>query len=441
MNYGTFLRKVNIKGSIPSGHCIQFRERMAQMENEITRRDLFAKGGVLAVGLMAPAWLSSIARADVVKMAKGKKVDPNNVLVVCQFSGGNDGLNTVIPYLDPEYRRLRPNLGIGTDDVIKGADGLGFHPSMTGFAELFAKGQVAVINNVGYPNSNRSHFKSMDIWQSASPDGALKYGWIGRAFDQNCESGKKLDPIAALGLSTERPLALTAHQASIPCFASLGDVQQMVGDADAEMMLREIQGMAAKEGSAVRQIQMANNTALDAISALKTNLGKFTPKETYGDHAFGRGFKQIAQIIATSPATRVIYFSVGGFDTHARQKDAHSALMKGFSDAVAAFQKEMEAIGKADKVMTLVFSEFGRRSYENGSEGTDHGKAAPMFLIGKNVKGGFHGSKPDLQNLNDGDLVHKIDFRQVYATALDEWTGNDSKVVLGQQFQTLDVIK
>jgi uncharacterized protein (DUF1501 family) len=411
------------------------------MSNDFSRRELFVKGGVLAVGLMAPSWLSAIARADVVKMSKGKAIAPDNVLIVCQLSGGNDGLNTIVPYMDQTYYDLRPNLAIAKDAVIPAADGLGFHPAMTGFAKLFKEGKVAVINNVGYPNSNRSHFKSMDIWQSASPDGSLKYGWIGRAFDKNCETGGKLDALAGLGLSTERPLALTANEVSIPCFASLGDVQQMVGDPDAEKMLREIQGMAAKEGSAVRTIQMANNSALDAIAALKANLGKYEPKQTYADDPFGRGFKQIAQIVATSPQTRVIYFSAGGFDTHARQGEAHEKLLKGFSDAVAAFQAEMEACGRADKVMTLVFSEFGRRSYENGSAGTDHGQAAPMFLIGKNVKGGFHGPKPDLQDLNDGDVRFKVDFRQVYATALDNWMGNDSAVVLGQQFQTLDVLK
>lgn len=424
--------------SVLSCHKIDKRHSMS---NDFSRRELFVKGGVLAVGLMAPSWLSAIARADVVKMSKGKAVAPDNVLIVCQLSGGNDGLNTIVPYMDQTYYDLRPNLAIAKDAVIPAADGLGFHPAMTGFAKLFKEGKVAVINNVGYPNSNRSHFKSMDIWQSASPDGSLKYGWIGRAFDKNCETGGKLDALAGLGLSTERPLALTANEVSIPCFASLGDVQQMVGDPDAEKMLREIQGMAAKEGSAVRTIQMANNSALDAIAALKANLGKYEPKQTYGDDPFGRGFKQIAQIVATSPQTRVIYFSAGGFDTHARQGEAHEKLLKGFSDAVAAFQAEMEACGRADKVMTLVFSEFGRRSYENGSAGTDHGQAAPMFLIGKNVKGGFHGPKPDLQDLNDGDVRFKVDFRQVYATALDNWMGNDSAVVLGQQFQTLDVLK
>ena len=389
---------------------------------------------------MAPAWLSSVARADVVRLAAGKKIAPDNVLVVCQFSGGNDGLNTIVPYLDANYAKLRPTLGIETDKVLKMADGVGMHPALAGLHKLYGEGKVAVIQNVGYPNPNRSHFKSMDIWQSASPDGAMKYGWIGRAFDKNCESGK-LDPIAGIGLSTEKPLALTAKEASIPCFASLGDIQNMVGDPDAEKMLRQIQGKDAADGSAIRQIQLANNTALDAISALKGNLSKYTPKQEYGDSPFGRGFKQIAQILATSPATRVVYFSAGGFDTHSKQAENHEKLMQGFGDAMAAFQAELEACGKADKVMTLVFSEFGRRAYENGSAGTDHGKAGPMMLIGKNVKGGLYGGKVDLENLNDGDLVHQIDFRQVYATALDNWMGTDSKVVLGQQFQPLSVLR
>lgn len=410
------------------------------MGKDLTRRELFAKGGVLAVGLMSPPWLASIAKADVVKLANGRKIAPDNVLVVCQLSGGNDGLNTIVPYTDPNYAKLRPSLGIEADKVLKLTDGLGLHPNLGGLHKLFNQGKVAIVQNVGYPNPNRSHFKSMDIWQSASPAGDLRYGWIGRAFDKNCESGK-LDTLAGIGLSTEKPLALSAKEASIPCFASLGDIQNMVGDADAEKMLRQIQGKDAAEGSAIRQIQLANNTALDAISALKANLGKYTPKETYATDPFGRGFKQIAQIVATSPSTRVVYFSAGGFDTHSRQAENHDRLMKGFGDAMEAFMAEMEACGKADKVIVLVFSEFGRRAYENGSAGTDHGKAAPMMLIGKPVKGGIYGAKPDLVNLADGDLAFKTDFREVYATALDNWMGTDSKVVLGQQYKPLDIIR
>ncbi len=408
--------------------------------SDFSRRDVLKGGGVIAIGLMAPPWLSAIAKADMLRQAKGGKVDPDNVLVVCQFSGGNDGLNTVIPYADKQYYTLRPTLGIADSAVLKLDEHMGLHPSLTGLSDLFKQGKVAIVQNTGYPQPNRSHFKSMEIWQSASPDGTLKYGWIGRHFDERMAHGA-IDTVAAIGLSTDKPRALNAHDASIPCFASLTDIQSMVGDPDAERMLRQIQGMDAQQGSDERVVQQANKTALDAMASLRDKLSKFTPKQTYGNDAFGQGFKQIAQLIATSPQTRVIYFSAGGFDTHARQADTHAKLMQGFGDAINAFQKELEACGKADKVVTLVFSEFGRRSYENASGGTDHGAAAPMLLIGQKVKGGLYGPIPNLSDLADGDLKFAIDFRQVYATTLDNWMGGDSNVVLGGKFTTLDVLK
>ncbi len=407
--------------------------------NDISRRELFRQGGMIAVGLVAPPWLSAIARADIFKQSKGGKLDPNNVLVVCQFTGGNDGLNTIIPWADKRYYELRPNLAIPTAQVLKADDHMGFHPSLLGISELYKEGKVAVVQNVGYPNANRSHFKSMEIWQSASPDTSLHYGWIGRHFDQQISTGP-LNPVVAIGLSTEKPRALSAHEASIPCFASLADIQSMVGDPDAERMLRQIQGMDAQTGSDTRVIQQANKTALDAMSTLRDRLQKFAPTQTYQADPFGQGFKQIAQLIATSPQTRVIYFSAGGFDTHARQADTHAKLLKGFGDAMLAFQREMEAIGKGNKVVTLVFSEFGRRSYENASAGTDHGAAAPMLVVGKSVKGGFHGPIPNLNDLADGDLKFAIDFRQVYATTLDNWMGGDSGKVLGSSFEHLGVL-
>lgn len=398
-----------------------------------SRRDFLGHSSMIAVGLVAPGWMASVAKADVLRQVKGGKVDPDNVLVVCQLSGGNDGLNTLIPFTDPAYRTMRPTLGIPDDQILKLDSALGLHPSMSAVAELYKKGQVAFIQGVGYPNPNRSHFKSMDIWQSADPENKLKYGWVGRAFDVRTAQSK-LSPVAGIGLSVEKPLALQADQASIPCFASLADIQSMVGDPDSERMLRQIQGKDAAAGTTTRVIQQANQSALDAMTELKNRLAKFEAKETYGNDPFGNGFKQIAQIVAASPATRVVYFSSGGFDTHSRQSDAHAKLLKNFSDAVGAFMKEMEAAGKADKVLVLVFSEFGRRAYENGSGGTDHGKAAPMMLIGERVKGGVHGPKPDLQNLSDGDVTFSTDFRQVYATTLDNWMGVDSKAVLGGSF-------
>ena len=389
------------------------------------------RGGLIAVGLAAPRWLSAITKGDLIRQAKGAKATGDTVLVVCQLSGGNDGLNTVVPWSNKTYYTLRPSLALPEDRVLKLNGELGFHPAMSGVAELYKQGKVAIIQNVGYPNPNRSHFKSMDIWQSASPDGALRYGWIGRHFDS--VTGP-LNPVVALGLSTDKPMALTGKKASIPCFASLTDVQSMVGDPDAEKMLRQIQGMEAPAGSSQRVVQQASKAALDAMAVLSKQLQGYTPKETYGNDPFGQGFRQIAQLVATSPATRVVYFSSGGFDTHARQAEQHERLLGNFSGAVSAFQKEMEACGKADKVIVLVFSEFGRRCYENGSAGTDHGAAAPMFLIGKSVKGGIHGPLPDLDNLQNGDLRHAIDFREVYAATLDKWLGGDSAVVLGQKF-------
>jgi uncharacterized protein (DUF1501 family) len=279
----------------------------------------------------------------------------------------------------------------------------------------------------------------MEIWQSASPDSTLKNGWVGRHFDNQLTHGS-LNPVVALGLSTEKPLALVGKQASIPCFASLADLKSMVGDADSERLLRDVQGMDAMQGSAVRAVQDANKTALDAITVLQAQIGKYTPTGTYGNDAFGVGFKQIAQLIATSPATRVIYFSVGGFDTHARQADTQARLLQGFGNAVQAFQGELAKMGKADKVVTLVFSEFGRRAAENASQGTDHGQAAPMFLIGSKIKGGIYGPIPDLANLSTGDVAFTQDFRGVYATALDSWMGGDSEVVLGHKFDHLAVL-
>ncbi len=410
------------------------------MSDLLSRRDVLRGGSVIAVGLVAPRWLSTIAQADVMRQAAGGKRTGDTVLIVCQFSGGNDGLNTVVPYGNKAYYDLRPTIGIPEAQVLKLNEQMGLHPGLTGLNTLYKEGKVAIIQNVGYPNPNRSHFKSMDIWQSASPESVLKYGWIGRHMDQQQKTHGPLNPVMALGLSTEKPLALSGEYASVPCFASLADVQSMIGDADSEKMLREIQGTDAMMGSATHAVQQASKSALDAMGILNRQLKGFAPTQKYGNDAFGNGFKQIAQLVATSPNTRVVYFSAGGFDTHARQPETHQKLMQGFGDAVLAFQREMEAIGKADKVVVLTFSEFGRRAHENASMGTDHGAAAPMFLIGSKVKGGLHGPIPDLAHLQDGDIAHTTDFREVYSATLDHWMGGDSEVVLAQKFAPIDVL-
>jgi uncharacterized protein (DUF1501 family) len=396
------------------------------MSELFSRRAAILAGGMTALGLVAPRWLSAIAQADVLK--PGKR-NPNTVLVVCQLSGGNDGLNTVVPYADKNYYQLRPTIGIPEDEVHKMDERVGFNPGLSGLANLYKQGKVAVVQNVGYPNPSRSHFKSMEIWQSASPEGAFQNGWIGRHFDVEL-SHHPLSPVSAVALASERPLLLEAEWARIPCFASLADVQNLVGDLDSEKRLGHIHGTEANPTTLQRTVREANCAA---------QLQTFVPKQTYNADPFGNGFRQAAQLIVSSPATRLVYFSAGGFDTHARQVEHHQGLLKQFGDAVNSFQNEMEAIGRAENVVVMTFSEFGRRANENASMGTDHGAAAPMFLIGNRVKGGLHGSIPDLGRLVEGDVEHKIDFREVYAEVLDQWLGGDSEVVLGQRFMPVDL--
>lgn len=399
--------------------------------NELSRRDLLKSGGMIAVGLTSPGWLASLAKASIFRNS-GNAAD-ENVLVVCQFSGGNDGLNMVVPYTDPLYRSLRPTIGLPDDKILKFNEQLAFHPKMSAMLDLYKQGKVAVIENVGYPQPNRSHFRSMDIWQSAVPETISRYGWIGRHFDEQMHRGN-LNPVVALGLSTEKPLALAGKDCSIPCFASLNDINNMVGNAEQEQLLRDIQGMDAMQGSSTRIVQQASKSALDAMSTLKKQMAGYKSAATYDRDGFGNGFKQIAQLIATSPATRVIYFSAGGFDTHAKQLDSQDKLLGGFSNAVGTFMQEMTALGKADKVTVIVFSEFGRRVAENYSNGTDHGAASTMLAIGNKVKGGIYGGVPNLKDLADGDLKYNIDFRQVYAATLDQWMGGDSQSVLNGKF-------
>jgi uncharacterized protein (DUF1501 family) len=406
------------------------------MSKELTRRDFLKSTAIIAVGAAAPPWLASIAKADMLKLSKGGVLDPDNILVVCQLSGGNDGLNTVIPYTDSVYYSARPSLAVAEANVLKLNESLGLHPNLAGFEKLFRAGKLAIVQNVGYPNPNRSHFRSMEIWQTANPDMPEQYGWLGKYLDDQLKVGST-NPVLALELGRTKSAAFNSKVASVPCFASLADVKALVGDEDAERFLREIQGMGG--GADQASVRQATTAALDAMAELNASIDKHQSKFTYANDAFGQGFKQIAQLIATSPKTRVLYFSGGGFDTHSRQAADHDRLLKGLGDAISSFMDEMALLGKSDKVTVMVFSEFGRRVRENGSGGTDHGAAAPMFVVGGKVKGGFIGDKPDLQDLDRGDLRWKTDFRQVYATLLDEWMGAESAKIFGQRFDHVKV--
>jgi len=406
---------------------------------EMSRRQFLRAGFTLvAVGLAAPPWLAHIARADAQRILKGKKLPNDRVLVVLQLTGGNDGLNTVIPYTDPLYYQARPTLAIADSRVLPLQDRVGLHPALEGLKSLYEQRCVAILQGVGYPNPNRSHFRSMEIWQTADPDGHSRYGWLGRYLDTLTDAAA--NPVIAVSLTQELPLALQARKASVPCFASLGDLQMMTADPELERTVHAIARMETKPTSAARVIRDSTRTALEAVERLREAVSNYRSTVEYPNDPFAQGLKQAAQLIATSPQTRILYVSVNGFDTHAAQARTHEQLLQRFGNAVRTFYQDLEQQGKADKVLLMVFSEFGRRVRENGSAGTDHGAAAPMFLIGKRVKGGLYGEPPNLRDLdNNGDIRMQIDFRSVYATVL-EWLGSDPEAVLGKSFRPLPLM-
>lgn len=405
------------------------------MSDKHSRRDFLVRSGsVLAIGMLTPAWLRGVALAQKADRLSGVTARSNNVLVVCQLSGGNDGMNTIIPYTDKDYYRLRPGIGIAEKQQIPLSDSLALHPALSPLKGLWDRGKLAIINGAGYPNHNRSHFSSMKIWQTANPGEQSDSGWLGRYLDQQY-GNETVSPIVGLCLDTSTNPALESRRISVPTIASLDDIAELTGTHDAELAMRAIQQM---DGSAeFSHVASSTNSALDAVSELNTLLGGYENVIDYKDDNFSSGFRQLARLIAVSPLTRVAYLSIGGFDTHANQNDRHAELLGNFASGLSSFMEELEQIGMADRVTVLAFSEFGRRVKENGSGGTDHGQAGPMFLAGGSVKGGLHGEYPSLQDLDDGDLRYNIDFRRVYATVLDRWMQADSEKLLGQRFANL----
>lgn len=408
---------------------------------EMSRRQ-FLKAGLtlVAVGLAAPPWLAQIAHADAQRLKKGEKLPNDHILVVLQLTGGNDGLNTVIPYRDELYYRARPNLAIPEAQVVPLDERLGLHPALAPLKPLYDQRVLAILQNVGYPNPNRSHFRSMEIWQTADPDGYSRYGWLGKYLDTLTDAAA--NPVMAVSFTQELPLALHGKKAQVPCFASLTDLQVMTRDPELERTLKNLSRMEERKmDSPATVIRQSTRTALEALEQLRERIRNYQPHAQYGNDPFARGLQQAAQIIATSPETRVLYVSVNGFDTHAGQASTHQRLLSQFAGAVSAFYADLQAMGKADKTLLMVFSEFGRRVNENGSLGTDHGAAAPMFLLGGRVLGGLHGDPPNLRDLDgNNDLRMQLDFRRVYATVL-AWLGGDPEAVLGKKFAPVSVVR
>ena len=366
---------------------------------------------------------------------KFREAEGEHRLVVLQLTGGNDGLNTVVPFEDDRYYRSRPALAIPKARVLRldGSDEMGLHPSMEGLQALYKEGHLAVIQGVGYPGPDRSHFRSMDIWHTANPSITEKEtGWLGKALE------KKPSTLSGIHIGDEAlPLAFNGerHVASIQ---NLDLIELLSGKKGAKLkkIMRAVNEQS-RDGRADYVRGLANETldSLDKILSVSRN----PPPVEYPDSELGRRLKLAGQMVSGDYPARILYLSQGGYDTHARQGDVHSNLLRDLSGALTAFYRHVEKSGAAERVTVMVFSEFGRRVKENASLGTDHGCAAPMFLLSGKIKGGLQGPSPDLSSLDRGDLKFTIDFRQVYATLAEEVLRIDSKKLLGASFDRLEL--
>ncbi|MCC6676737.1 MAG: DUF1501 domain-containing protein [Phycisphaerales bacterium] len=437
-----------------------------------TRRQFLGNGLMLtSAALAVPSFIQSSAQAMTAALLNAgvtslPGVPDDHVLVVVQLSGGNDGLNTVVPYGYGEYYKARPGIGIPADQILKlsGSDGVGLHPQMTGLKALHDDGLLTVVQGVGYPNPNRSHFKSMDIWHTADTT-ATGDGWLGRYFDSECcgfgkgESGRAPAGAAEAAVSNQpgiaigrsAPLAMQGRKIKPISFES-ADLFRWIGQDIHESLKNPYQEInrrgetAEAAGGSDSNAAFLMRTALDAqvSSDLIRKAVAIKPEVQFPSTEIGRQLSMISCMIRAGLKTRVYYANHGGFDTHAGQggpQGRHGNLLSQYAEAMRAFYKDLKAHEGDKRVLTMTFSEFGRRVGQNASGGTDHGTAAPMFLCGPMVRGGVIGEHPSLKDLDDGDLKYRIDFRTVYAGILEQWMKADSRTILEGSYRALDVVK
>jgi uncharacterized protein (DUF1501 family) len=405
-----------------------------------SRRDFLKGGSMVALGLNVPVFLTRTAFAAPDAAKVGAK---DTILVVVQLTGGNDGLNTVIPIKDPEYAKLRPTLKQPKDQVKKITDEIVLHPSLGGLAGLLEDQALCVVQGVGYPNPDQSHFRSMDIWQAASTERKVSEGWLGKTL-------KHLPAAGAFHVKAGGEggwLALEGAPARVPSITSLEDFQlktAAASGADKREQRTLIESAATVGKSEPGLLDFVQRTAANTYASSKRlqEIGKnYKPKADYPNTGLANRLKLAAQLIDANIGARIFYVSLENFDTHANQANSHAVLLGELSGAMTAFYKDLAARGHKDRLLMMTFSEFGRRAKENGSKGTDHGSAAPMFLVGGKVKPGVVGAHPSLTTLEDGNLKHHTDFRQVYAAILDQWLGVKSADVVGSGFKGAEIFK
>ena len=394
----------------------------------IKRREFLQTGSLATASFLVPKFLKAFET--------GSWVPPGNkVVVVLQLSGGNDGLNTVIPIRNDIYYRSRPRLGIEKTKALSVTDETGLHPALAAFADAYHDGSLGILNNVGYPNPDRSHFRSMDIWHTGSQSNEyLSSGWIGRYLDAQCNGCAK--PTQALEVDDVLSLALKGEQANGLAFK---DPKRLFGTSN-EKFFKEVSKHHTDHHDE-QPVEYLYKTMAETLSSADYifKQSKLHPSTaSYPNSELGKNLKTIASLIFSDIDTKVYYVSLGSFDTHVNQEMQQQRLFREMNDAVGAFIKDLKAANRFNDVLFFTFSEFGRRVSQNASGGTDHGTANNMFLISGGLKEkGLLNAMPNLTDLDEGDLKYKVDFKNVYATVLDKWLGADDEKILGKRYDQL----
>lgn len=397
----------------------------------IKRKEFLHLGSLATASLMLPKFLKAFEKPSMVPPG-------NKVLVVLQMSGGNDGLNTVIPVRNDVYYKLRPKLGIEKDKALLITDEVALHPALAGFKELFDDGSLGIMNCVGYPNPDRSHFRSMDIWHTASDSRNYVYtGWLGRYLDAQCHNCDK--PTQALEIDDVLSLALKGDEMK---GIALKDPQRLYNTSH-QKYFKEV--LADHKSSATEQpVDYLYKTMAETLSCADYifQQSKLRPSsQQYPKTELAKSLQTIASLIFSDINTKVYYVSLGSFDTHVNQQGQQQRLFAEMSDAIKSFVADLKSNNRFEDVLVMTFSEFGRRVSQNASGGTDHGTANNMFLISGGLKQkGLINPMPDLDDLIEGDLKYKIDFKEVYATVLNKWLSADDKNILGNRYKHFDFI-
>ncbi|MBS1737499.1 MAG: DUF1501 domain-containing protein [Bacteroidetes bacterium] len=393
------------------------------------RKEFLQIGSLATASLMMPKFLKAFE--------KGHTVPPGNkVMVVLQFSGGNDGLNTVIPVRNDIYYKSRPKLGIEKDKALSLTDEVGINPALPFLKELYDDGSLGIMNNVGYPNPDRSHFRSMDIWQSASDsDKYVSTGWIGRYLDAQCAGCDK--PTQALEIDDVLSLALKGDNLK---GLALKDPKKLFNTSN-EKYFRDINASHHDEEETVEYLYKTLSETMSSADYIYEQSRRRPSSLTYPNTELGKNLKTISSLIMSDINTKIYYVSLGSFDTHVNQENQQKRLFTELNDAMSAFVKDLKANNRFQDVTVMTFSEFGRRVAQNASGGTDHGTANNMFFIGGGLKKkGLLNNMPDLNNLNQGDLQYTIDFKSVYATLLHNWLEADDEKIMGKKYALMDFI-